>query len=187
MTFTVLDPTALRTDDITEPGPALDGLRGKTIGFRVDIMWRSWDWVSDVWAAQLQTAGAKVVMWRTHQDRTGAAGEKLEAEMKQFLSSVDAAFVGLGNCGSCTGWTIHDALAAAAAGIPAAAVVTGNFEELGRNLARRGGRSGLRLHVLPYPLNERLEADVRQIALEHFPLALRTLGLHSRAAEAVSA
>ena len=41
----VLDPTAARKDDIASPGPDAGILSGKRIGFRVDRMWRAWDWV----------------------------------------------------------------------------------------------------------------------------------------------
>lgn len=50
------------------------------------------------------------------------------------------------------------------------------FEELGRNLARRGGRSGLRIHILPYPLNEKLKEDVDPVAYEHLEPVLKAMG-----------
>jgi hypothetical protein len=99
------------------------------------------------------------------------------------LESVDVAVVGLGNCGSCTGWTIRDALTAAAKGLPTTAVCTGNFKELGRNLAQRGGRSGLRVHVLPYPLNEKFKSDVDPVAHEHFAKVVATMGAQVAACE----
>ena len=46
----VLDPTARRDDDIVSPGPDAGVLAGKRIGFRVDQIWRAWDWVSELWA-----------------------------------------------------------------------------------------------------------------------------------------
>ena len=98
-------------------------------------------------------------------------------ELDEFLDAIDIAVVGLGNCGSCTGWTIRDALAAAEKGLPTTAVCTEVFEELGRNLARRGGRSGLRMHILPYPLNEKLKEDVDPIAYEHLAGMMRTMGV----------
>lgn len=170
----ILDPTAVRRDDNPHPGPDFGDVRGKTIGFRVDIMWRAWDWVSEVWAAELRKAGANVVLWRAS-GRTGDEGARVAEGLRNFLSSIDAAIVGLGNCGSCTGWTIHDALAAANADLPTVAIVTANFEDLGRSQARRGGRSGLRMHVLPYPLNEQMRSDVEQIARDHYPLLLKTI------------
>ncbi len=46
----VLDPAALRTDDIALPGPDAGPPAGGTVGFRVDEMWRAWDWISEIWA-----------------------------------------------------------------------------------------------------------------------------------------
>lgn len=177
----VLDPTALRADDITSPGPDVGPLAGKVIGFRLDEIWRAWDWVVDGWAEELERAGATVKRWRSNQGRTGAEGERLAKELDEFLDSIDVAVVGLGNCGSCTGWTIRDALAAAARGLPTTAVCTEVFEELGRNLARRGGRSGLRLHILPYPLNEKLKEEVDAVACDHFAGVLQTMGAELKA------
>jgi hypothetical protein len=171
----VLDPTAMRTDNIASPGPVAGPLAGKTIGFRLDEMWRAWDWIAEIWADEFRKAGATVKFWRSA-GRTGASGEQLAKSLDVFLDSIDVAVVGLGNCGSCTGWTIRDALTAAAKGLPTTAICTDNFAELGHNLARRGGRSGLRIHVLPYPLNEKLKSEVDPVGREHFPKVLNTMG-----------
>jgi hypothetical protein len=171
----VLDPTAVRLDDITSPGSDAGALAGKIIGIRVDEMWRAWDWIAEIWAEEFRNAGATVKFWRSS-GRTGAEGDRAAKSLDEFLDSIDVAVVGLGNCGSCTGWTIRDALAAAAKGLPTTAVCTYNFKELGRNLAERGGRSGLRIHVLPYPLNEKLESEVSIVAHEHLPKVLNTMG-----------
>ena len=62
-------------------------------------------------------------------------------------------------------------------GKTAVAVVTSEFEALAHTMAANAGRSGLRVHVLPYPLDSRPEQEVREIAREHFRPLLRTLGL----------
>jgi hypothetical protein len=173
---TVLDPTVVRTDDIATPGPDAGPLAGKVIGFRLDEIWRAWDWISEIWAEEFRKAGATVKFWRSSQGRTGPEGERVAKSLDEFLGSIDIAVVGLGNCGSCTGWTIRDALAAAARGLPTTAICTAVFEELGHNLAQRGGRSGLRIHVLPYPLNEKQRSEVEPVAYEHLPGVLRTMG-----------
>jgi hypothetical protein len=172
----VLDPTAVRDNDIATPGPDAGTLAGKIIGIRLDEIWRAWDWVTEIWAAEFRRRGATVKLWRSNQGRTGAAGELVAQALDEFLAGIDIAVVGLGNCGSCTGWTIHDALTAAARDLPTTAVCTAMFEELGRNLAQRGGRSGLRIHVLPYPLNEKLREEVEFIAHEHLAGILGTMG-----------
>lgn len=177
----ILDPSASHSDDIADPGPPLPDLDGAVIGFRVDELWRSWDWVSEIWAGELEKQGAVVKFWRAA-GRTGEVGERVLRELDAFTDEVDAMVVGLANCGSCTGWTIHDALWAACKGIPTLAVATRHFEELAGNLARRGGRSGLRLHVLPYPLDIRQKAEVHDIARDHFRPFLRAFGLRDRLA-----
>jgi hypothetical protein len=172
----VLDPRAVRADNITSPGPDAGPLAGKTVGIRLDEIWRAWDWIADVWADAFRNAGATVTFWRSHQGRTGEEGERVAKALDEFLDSVDIVLVGLGNCGSCTGWTIRDALAAANKGLPTTAVCTEVFEELGRNLAERGGRSGLRLHILPYPLNEKLRDEVEPVAHAHLAGVLKVMG-----------
>ena len=171
----ILDPTATRISDDADPGPEAGALRGKRIGFRVDRMWRAWDYISEQWADKFKTEGASVSFWCSG-GRSGTEGERQDAEYKAFVASIDVAIVGLANCGSCTGWTIRDAIVAANAGLPTVAIATKNFEDFAHELATRGGRSGLRVHVLPYPLNEQLRDDVLAVGEAHFETLLGTLG-----------
>ncbi|TAK99326.1 MAG: hypothetical protein EPO08_16680 [Rhodospirillaceae bacterium] len=179
----VLDPTATRTDDITSPGPDAGALAGKRIGFRLDNIWRSWDWISELWADKFRAAGARVSFWRCA-GRSGEEGERMNRELKAFLETIDVAVVGLANCGSCTGWTIRDAITAANAGLPTTAIATKNFETFAHELAGRGGRSGLRVHVLPYPLNELARDEVMAIGEAHYQGVIETMGAHIAAKEA---
>src|SRR5579863_9255185 len=147
----VLDPTLAPAADTGDSGPDVETLAGRRVGFRVDILWRSWDWVSDEWGLLARRDGAEVRFWRVR-GRTGDEGDAVLKELDDFVAGVDIAVVGLANCGSCTSWTIHDALRAASTAIPTVAVCTDHFKDLAATLARRGGRSALRRHVLPYPL-----------------------------------
>ena len=61
-------------------------------------------------------------------------------------------------------------------GKAAVAVVTQEFEALAHNMAANCGRSGLRIHVLPYPLESLAEPAVRGIARDHYPSLLETWG-----------
>jgi hypothetical protein len=54
--------------------------------------------------------------------------------------------------------------------------VTAEFEHLAHTMAANAGRAALRVHVLPYPLEARPEAEVRAIATEHWARLLDTLG-----------
>jgi hypothetical protein len=176
MMVLVLDPTLPPAADSGDSGHDVDTLAGKRLGFRVDILWRSWDWVSDEWARLARRDGADTRFWRAL-GRTGDEGDATLKELDEFLAGVDIAVVGLANCGSCTSWTIHDALRAANTGIPTVAICTDHFKDLAQTLARRGGRSDLRRHILPYPLDTLPEAEVRDIARAHYRPFLRTLGL----------
>jgi hypothetical protein len=171
----VLDPTSRRDDDIADAGPDGGLLTGKRIGIRTDMIWRAWDWISADWAARLEAAGCEVSFWRST-DRSGAEGERQAAELDTWLATLDVAILGLANCGSCTGWTIRDSISAAATGIPTVAIATRNFEDFAHEIAARGGRSGLRVHVLPYPLNEQQKGSVMAVADAHFLPMLETLG-----------
>ena len=61
----------------------------------------------------------------------------------------------------------------------AVAVVTEEFEVLAHTMATNAGRPGLRVHVLPYPLETLPEEKVREIAREHWPIVLQTLGANA--------
>lgn len=171
----VLDPSAARDDDIADAGPEAGDVSGKRIGFRLDRIWRCWDWISDEWADRLRVAGAEVSFWRST-DRSGAEGERAARELDEWLKTIDVAIVGLANCGSCTGWTVRDSLSAAATGIPTIAVATKNFEAFAHEIAARGGRSGLRVLSLPYPLNERGRDEVMAVAEAHYQPMLQAIG-----------
>lgn len=171
----ILDPTAQRADDNAHPGADAGALAGKRIGIRVDQIWRCWDWISENWEQKFRAAGAEVSYWRST-NRSGEEGEEQDRSLREWLTTVDVAVVGLANCGSCTGWTIRDAIVAANANIPTTAVATKNFEDFAHELAARGGRSGLRVHVLPYPLNELSRKEVEPVAEAYFEGLLKAMG-----------
>ncbi|MXO89901.1 UGSC family (seleno)protein [Pontixanthobacter aquaemixtae] len=171
----VLDPTANRQSDNASPGPDAGPLAGKKIGIRVDQIWRCWDWISENWEAKFRAAGAEVSYWRST-NRSGEEGEEQLRSLVEWLDTLDCAIFGLANCGSCTGWTVHDAIASANAGLPTTVVATQNFEEFAHELSERGGRSGMRVHVLPYPLNELSRAEVDPVAEEYFDGLIKVMG-----------
>jgi len=72
---------------------------------------------------------------------------------------------------------VHDAVVVADRGRTAVAVVTEEFEELARTMAANAGRPGLRILVLPYPLDTRPEDEVRAIARELWPEVIAALGV----------
>jgi hypothetical protein len=156
----------------------LGSLEGRRVGVRGDTLWRSWGWVSSEWMPEIERRGAELSTWQSD-TRGGEEAERADKELQAFLADLDVAIVGLGTCGSCTMWTMHDALAAADRGIPTVAVVTEHFAPLARMFAERGGRPDLPLYVLPYPLESRPEAEVREIARDHLAGIYAVLGIEA--------
>ena len=72
---------------------------------------------------------------------------------------------------------MHDAVVALSEGKTAVAVVTQEFEALAHTMAANAGRPGLRVLVLPYPLETRSEEEVRDIARQHWRPFVRSIGL----------
>ena len=72
---------------------------------------------------------------------------------------------------------MHDAVVALAGGKTAVAVVTQEFEALAHTMAANAGRPGLRVLVLPYPLESRPEEEVRAVARDQWRSLVRTIGL----------
>jgi uncharacterized protein YigA (DUF484 family) len=173
----VLDPTGVAPEDgVPDPGPDAGPLQGKVVAVRCDILWQSFDWTIEEWSERFREAGATVLLWRRVQGLVGVDYERAQAEYESMLSRADVVISGLGNCGSCTYWTVRDALTAAGRGLPTVAVATEHFAPLAELLAADGGRPGLRLAVLPYPFDPLGEDDVRAAARERFPRLLEVLG-----------
>lgn len=175
-TVTVVDPTGDMAVGTPDPGPEAGPLGGRRVGFRVDVLWPAWDWTVAEWSRELTKAGAVVSSWRRAQGLKGAEGELKQAEYDAFVGGVDVVVSGLGNCGSCTSWSVKDGLAGLNRGLPSIVGVTEQFETLARTLATDQGRSGLRLVVLPFSLHTRPEDEVRAHARSLFPTLLKNLG-----------
>jgi hypothetical protein len=173
----VLVPTA--TPQIARTGEVQSragGLSGRIVGIRHDVLWREFDWLVEEWKDLLEDAGSEVRLWRAG-NRSGEEGQRLAVERDAFIADVDVVVSGLGNCGSCTCWTVRDAAAGLNAGRPTVAVVTEAFVPLATALAANEGSPGLRLLVLPYPFDRRPESEIREIARAYFQPLLDQLGL----------
>jgi hypothetical protein len=174
---TVLDPCGVPPEQgVADPGPAAGPLVGKTIAIRHDVLWPSFDWTVNEWERELEKAGARVIKWRRVQGLVGDEYDRAQAEYEGLLATADMAISGLANCGSCTSWSVRDALTAAALGLPTTAICTAHFESLAKVLSAEAGRPGLRLAVLPYPYDTLPEAEVRAHARAAYPRLLEAMG-----------
>lgn len=64
-----------------------------------------------------------------------------------------------------------------ARGIPAVAIVTESFADLAQQMARHNNRPDLKILVLPYPLDDIPEADIRAVGRQYYPELLKMVGV----------
>jgi hypothetical protein len=61
-------------------------------------------------------------------------------------------------------------------GLPAVAVVTGSFEDLAYRMREHNSHPDLKVLVLPYPLEDRPQDYIREVARAAYPQLLSLLG-----------
>ncbi len=71
---------------------------------------------------------------------------------------------------------MRDAVIVEQAGKPVVAAITDEFKVHGDNIARMEGHADLKRLILPYPLEGRPEADLREIAEQWYPKFLDMIG-----------
>jgi hypothetical protein len=150
-------------------------IAGVRVGIRHDGTWRSWQYIARVWAELLRRDGATPVLLQTG-ERTGAEGEKTRADLAAWHEQIDCAVSGLGTCGSCTMWSVRDAIGVEAKGKPVVAAICEEFVTHARTTASFLGHPELKVLVLPYPLETRPESELRPIAEEFYPKFLTLIG-----------
>ena len=176
-TIRIRRPTAPPGEEKSAPSFRVDRPVAKLrVGLRTDSAWRSWMLIARIWDEYLRRDGATTVSVE-RKAMIGAAGSADRSRVEQMADAVDCAIVGLGTCGSCTSFTVADAVSVEAREKPVVAVVTAEFETHGHNMARHLGHGDLKVLVLPYPLEARPEAELREIADEYYPQVLAMLGV----------
>lgn len=169
-------PTADFASDAGAPAFLLDRpIAGVRVGIRHDGTWRSWQVVARVWAELLRRDGAIPVVLQTG-ERTGPEGERTRADLEAWHGRIDCAVSGLGTCGSCTMWSVRDAIGVEAKGKPVAAAICEEFASHARTTAAFLGHPELKVLVLPYPLETRPDDELRRIAEEFYPKFLTLIG-----------
>jgi hypothetical protein len=80
------------------------------------------------------------------------------------MAEADLVITGAADCGSCTAYSVRDAMQLEAAGKPAVVVTTTHFEKVARTLAANFGLAETRILVLPHPFGATGEATLRKWA-----------------------
>jgi hypothetical protein len=71
---------------------------------------------------------------------------------ERLLAEADVVITGAADCGSCTAYSVHDAIELEKAGTPAVVVTTTKFEPIAVTLSASFGLADVRKLVLPHPL-----------------------------------
>ncbi len=176
-TWRIRLPTAAARQESGPSAYVLDcPLAGLRVGLRHEGSWRSWLLIIEEWEGFLRRDGAEPVVLQAG-GRVGEEGEQTRADVDAWAKDIDCGVSGLGTCGSCTSNSVHDAVTLEQAGKPAVVAVCDEFAQHAGNMARFLGHPVLKLLVLPYPLEARPEAELRQIAADFYPPFLRLLGV----------
>ena len=95
--ITILDPTAAPVDQPAWTAPRVErGVRGLTVGLRLDRSWRCYDTVLDAWESLFTADGARVARFVVDA-RVSRAGARMRDDLDEWSRLVDCAVVGLGN------------------------------------------------------------------------------------------
>ena len=80
--------------------------------------------------------------------------------LDRLLSEADLVVTGAADCGSCTAYSVQDAIELERAGVPAVVVTTTMFEPVAKTLSANFGLAECRRLVLPHPLGGTDEATL---------------------------
>ena len=78
----------------------------------------------------------------------------------RICAEADIVITGVADCGSCTAYSVHDAIALEKAGKPTVVTTTTQFEQVASTLANSFGLPETRLFVLPHPFGGTDEATL---------------------------
>ena len=110
-TIAIRLPTTRPPDTEGAPAFTVDApMAGKVVGLRTDLAWRSWKLIASKWAENIHAAGATTLEIETGA-QVGKEGHDDRATVNEWSEKVDFGIVGLGTCGSCTSFSVYDAVA----------------------------------------------------------------------------
>ena len=81
---------------------------------------------------------------------------------ERLLEETDIVLTGLADCGSCTAYSVSDAIELERAGKPAVVVTTTRFEPIAVTLSKSFGLADVRKRALPHPLGATDEPTLRE-------------------------
>lgn len=155
MTTTIYVPTSTAAPDVTGRAPSPAALTGLRIAV-LDNGKANADVVMARAASSLASATGATVSLLT---KKGPGGRSANAAipcaadiMDRLVDEADLVITGAADCGSCTAYSVYDAIELERLGRPTAIVTTTKFRPVAETMSANFGLPDARLLVLPHPL-----------------------------------
>ena len=144
------------------PGPEVAQLAPSPpslAGLRIAVLDNGKPNAVEVMARLAETLAARTGAEVTLVTKKGPAGLSANAAIvcapdifDRLVDEADIVVTGAADCGSCTAYSVHDAIELEKVGRPTVVVTTTRFEPIAASMATHFGLPALRVLVLPHPL-----------------------------------
>lgn len=161
--------------DILDQPPAALTTRPKTLeGLRVGLLENGKEFSDIVLEALARVLEkdygvAETVFWRKGFPAKGAPF------IDEMAPTCDVAISGVGHCGSSSPWSVLDAVELEKRGVPTVALISRSFCPLSQVVVRSAGYAGLPIVMLPHPIGDADEGQIRAKGIDAASECVRLL------------
>lgn len=155
MATAIYKPDSIPGPETTRLAPSPKSLAG----LRIAVLDNGKPNAGVVMTRAAETLAARVGAKVTLVTKKGPRGESANAAIPcapdifgRLVQEADLVLTGAADCGSCTAYSVVDAIALEKAGIPAVVVTTTKFRPIAETLSEQFGLKETRLLVLPHPI-----------------------------------
>lgn len=148
-------PTSEAGPDVVRRAPSPASLAGK----RIAVLDNGKPNAGTVMVRAAETLAARTGAEVSLVTKKGPQGRSANAAIpvaddifERLLAEADVVITGAADCGSCTAYSVHDAIQLEKAGTPAVVVTTTKFEPIAVTLSDTQGMPDTRRLVLPHPI-----------------------------------
>ena len=99
-----------------------------------------------------RTSSTVSLVIKKHRTSANAAIPAADDVMAEVLESADLVVTGTADCGSCTAYSVFDAIELEKSGRPSVVVTTTEFDPIARTMGQHFGLPAVRRLVLPHPI-----------------------------------
>lgn len=171
MTLVMMNPVSPRREGEIDAAPRLASLEGRMIGLLHNGKHGGDELLFGIRDALMPHARGATFDYRRKPHAASPA-----SFLPQLYGRWQAAIVALGDCGSCSSWSVYDSIELEKAGIPTVIVVSRPFLEMNRIEAKRLLFPKLKMIVVDHPLAQlpALELQAKGAAVADQALAALT-------------